>query len=267
MDKFSRLARHLAELEQSYFERLRDTFAWTEGLRSCITGAVQFAAIDTLHRQSNATLPVVCAVGVNYTQGGIESTDGIIRFHTPAQKPSVELNTSSRKAVALAISAYNRNAGAWVNPIPSIRPSSPVNAYASAGATRDSGLTSEIAADLNDGFILVMTNVCPFISRFEWKKQIRKTAVECLAIVNEWPRDQYLEDLYKRIGASVDLWIGHSAIHGTDWVWPKFVDFTKRNNVKNWLLTPNISPRAHLYLDRHFRVKTNPRFPLFGPER
>jgi hypothetical protein len=263
----SRLSERLSELERLYFERLSNSFRWTDALRSCITGAVQFAVIDSVQRRHALRLPVVCTVGINYTQGGIGSTDGLVRYHGPGQVPSVERATACRPAVALAIAAYNRNTDAWVNPVPGQLPTSPANAYGATTATRDSGLTGDVAADFQDGFILVMTNLCPFITQFEWQRQVKRTPLECHNVVNEWPREQYLDDLYQTIGESVDLWIGHSAIYGTDWVWPKFLAFTQRNNVANWLLTPNISPRAHLYLDRAFRTKHNPLFPLFGPER
>jgi hypothetical protein len=112
-----------------------------------------------------------------------------------------------------------------------------------------------------------MTNLCPFISELEWQAQAKKTPTACRELVGSWPNEDYLDDLYDRIGGSVDLWIGHSAIRGTEWVWPGFSAFVKRHGVKDWLLTPNISPRAHLYLDGSFRVRTNPFFSLFGPEK
>ncbi len=267
MNTFGRVAADVSDLERIYFERLASGLQWTDALRACITGAVQFAAIDPFHREQRSSLPVICTVGINYTQGGVQSTGGLIRYHARGKAPSVERATSSRPAVALAIAAYNRNTAAWSNPGVGQTPASPLGAYGSASATKDSGLLSHDASDLKGRFILVMTNLCPYITLSEWQKQTKRTPVECQTIVNQWPRDEYMDDLYRRIGPSVDLWIGHSAIYGTKWVWPSFSAFVIRNKVKNWLLTPNISPRAHLYLDGAFRDKQNPLYSLFGPER
>ena len=73
--------------------------------------------------------------------------------------------------------------------------------------------------------------------------------------------------LFDQIGEVVDLWIGHSAITGKEWVWPSFLDFVQQKNIAHWLLTLNINSQAHLSFDGTFRRKNNPLFPLFGPEK
>jgi hypothetical protein len=65
----------------------------------------------------------------------------------------------------------------------------------------------------------------------------------------------------------VDLWIGHSAIAGTRWVWPAFSSFVQRRHITEWLLTFNISPMSRLSFNGHFRQPSNPRFPWYGPQK
>jgi hypothetical protein len=128
------------------------------------------------------------------------------------------------------------------------------------------GLTSHNSTAFKNQFILVMTNVVPFITQNEWQDQVRLTPHAC----EELARSQsasHLDDLLNALGTSIDLWIGHSSIYGTAWVWPKFADFVRRNNIQEWLVTGNISGRAHLYFDGAFRKRTHHLFPWYGPER
>jgi hypothetical protein len=267
VNTFQGVAAQLEQLERAHFERLEAEFIWSDSMRSCITGAVQFGVVDAYQRKSSAPLPVICAVGVNYTQDrAADGTPGLTRYCTRDGHPSVIDSTGSRHAVAHVLAAYNRNEAAWIDP-PAMTPPSPVGAYGSPNATARAGLTGTNAAELSNAFILVMTNVCPFISVAAWNA-LRKDAHATRDELAARPSSAaYLDDLARALGASVDVWIGHSAIGGTRWVWPPFTDFVSRHGIDQWLLTPNISPRGHLYLDGLFRKPGHALFPLFGPEK
>ena len=70
MDAFFHISQPLGLLEEKHRRELSGRFYWTEALRDCITGSVQFGAIDGFQRNNAARLPVVAAIGINYTQGG-----------------------------------------------------------------------------------------------------------------------------------------------------------------------------------------------------
>jgi hypothetical protein len=101
-------------------------------------------------------------------------------------------------------------------------------------------------------FILVMTNRCPFITALKWQKQVKSTPAAVCDLLRGWPNDNYLDELFSALSGDIDLWIGHSAIHGTPWVWPYFKDFIQRSEILArtklaWLITPN-SGQTHGHL-------------------
>lgn len=78
---------------------------------------------------------------------------------------------------------------------------------------------------------LIMTNVSPFVTLKPWQEQVRRTPEACDALINGYAK-HHLEDLFDRLGESVDLWMGHSAIAGTQWVWPAFADLVERYRIR-----------------------------------
>ena len=107
-----------------------------------------------------------------------------------------------------------------------------------------------------------MTNFCPFITMTEWAKQPRGVSERLL---QECEAYEHLDELYDALGASIDLWIGHSALGGTHWVWPAFSSFVQTHSINEWLLTFNISPRSHLWFEGYFREPTILASPGTGP--
>lgn len=69
--------------------------------------------------------------------------------------------------------------------------------------------------------------------------------------------------LYRRLAADVDLWIAHSAIYATNWVWPYFAGFSQASGIEEWLLTPNISAQTSLNIARWFSKPSHKLHHLF----
>src|SRR5580700_1794982 len=253
--KFQDVERALSMLEQRQFDSIRTAFRWPEELKPHIRGSIQYFALDKAKNANVRPLPVICAVGINYTQNGRCSMDGLFRYEEPTA--GVVRSTASTSAVVSVVAAYQRNQIAWTSR-KAVDPESPMGFYGSPDAT------SRIGPIAKDCFILVMTNICPFITMTEWARQpdhISKRLVE------ESNGHRHLDDLYDALGGSIDLWIGHSALGGTRWVWPAFASFVHRRGIREWLLTPNISPRSHLWFERTFRERHHRLFPWYGPEK
>ena len=197
---------------------------------------------------------------VSTEPGQLQSTQSegeLVPYSSRIDKPGTVRNTRSQEAVALAIAAFNRNKIAWLNSPSSTKYKSPSGTFASSASAADT-----VVGD----FILVMTNLSPFITKSKWQDQIKQTPKACRYILETWPNTRYLDDLFLAFGESIDLWIGHSSIHGTDWVWPDFLKLMTRWNSKNWLLTPNLSAMAaNLHFKGQFTKETHALFPLFRP--
>jgi hypothetical protein len=246
MERYWIIQKKLLDLERRHYPGARAVYFHPN---HCISGGIQFAALDTYHKDTEGKLPVVCVVGINYTRDPT-CRHCFFPFIGRGGGPRVESKTGSRSAVVDIIEAHNRNVGAWRRGI---------------GRFQNKALASVRATDRlgNRGFILIMTNRCPFITAFDWQDQVRKTPALCSNALRRFPNTQYFDDLVHFLGSAVDLWIGHASIYGTGFVWPYFMTFVKRHSIQNWLLSPNISGRAHLYLRGTFRTSTHDLYPLF----
>lgn len=272
METFGKIEAALRQLENDHFKALGAPEA---GVEAFITGAVQFYALDAHNRDAATRQPVICAVGVNYTSKDVPYAGGLYPFLQPAPRVTDVL---SREAVSRLISAYNRNKLVWTTAEPQIekrQPTSPMRRYGATNATARAGLTSTDASEIDDRFILIMTNVCPFITRKLWQKQLQDArragrGASCERLVREGSTD-HLDALFEAVGHCVDLWVGHSAINGspkpsTQWVWPAFADFVARNNIRDWLLSPNVSSRTkNLHFNGAFRKRGNRFYDWFRP--
>jgi hypothetical protein len=253
--RFADVERALTILEQSQFDNIKKKFRWSEVLQPHIRGSIQCFAVDKPKGALVNPLPVVCAVGINYTQNGRCSTDDLFRYEEPSV--GVVRSTASTAAVVSVVAAYERNRHIWASRKP-VDPESPMGFYGSPNAITKTGLIA------NGGFILIMTNICPFITMTEWAKEPQHVSKR---LVQESKAYRHLDDLYDALGGSIDLWIGHSALGGTQWVWPAFSSFVRRRGIKEWLLTANISPRSHLWFEGAFRERRHRLFPWYGPEK
>ncbi len=248
MKTFAQLEEELQTLEQEHFKRLRADFRWTSELRECISGTVQFFALDNADR-SVAPLPVVCAVGINYTQGPKTNAEQLLHYGGKTD-PFVTRPTGTRRQPRLVIAAYNRNRTTWASAA-ALDPPSPLHVYGAPDALSRLGVTATDPGAIEPCH-LIMTNVSPFITLNQWRDQTRRTPRACMDLINGYSV-QHLDGLFERLGDTIDLWMGHSAIDGTRWVWPAFADFVKRYNISTWLLCGNLNPQAHLWHDRAFR--------------
>jgi hypothetical protein len=268
MDTFANLCRRMDELERLHLARLQETFVWSSEIQACISGGVQYGVLDSFHKAVERPMPVIVAVGINYSQDAKTDNGERRMFNHLGVKSNDTLvvsNTQCRPAVAMCLAAYNRNSEAWQHSPPHLE--SIAERFGSNEATKRSKLTSQRWDELPTRFILIMTNFSPFMTRLEWQPLAEAYPDACNELIERWPATDYLDDLHREIGRSVDLWIGHSAIEGTRWVWPEFLRFVDGHDIDDWMLTPNVSKRGHLYLDGAFRSESNPRFPLFGPEK
>jgi hypothetical protein len=254
MDTYQNVHGILLDLERESFPAAALALAAPS---ECATGGIQFAALDSFHSQSQRSLPVVCVLGINYAQEPRRAASFYSYSGIEAREIEVEaVLTCCRNAVADLIKAYNRNVEAWLS-------TGQVNFDPSVGEVGPFGSPSATAG-ISDDFILVMTNRCPFITRLKWQRQVAETPLDCKALLNTWPNNEYLDQLFAQVGEAVDLWIGHSAIDGTKWVFPFFRDLVTRHNTKTWLVTPNINSQTPLNIRRHFSAPGHRLYPLFS---
>lgn len=80
MAKFHDVECALTTLEQRQFDSIRKAFCWPEELKPHIRGSIQCYAVDKPKDADLRSLPVICAVGINYTQNGRCSTDELFRY-------------------------------------------------------------------------------------------------------------------------------------------------------------------------------------------
>jgi hypothetical protein len=254
METYQNVKEILLNLERQNFPHAQTAFAAPCEL---ITGGIQFAALDTYHCQRQERLPVVCAFGINYTQ---QSKVAPAFYSYRGRKGGAAIlvdakSTGSRNAIACLIAAYNRNTTAWLS-------KGSVNFDQSRREVGPFGTCSATAGISND-FILVMTNRSPFLTGRAWQIEAKKNRSACQSLLNAYPNQHYFSQFFSQLGCAIDLWIGHSAIDGTAWVFPYFRDLVRSYNVKKWLLTPNISSRTSLNIRKNFSVQRHRLHELF----
>src|SRR5258708_5133911 len=171
MQTYQKVHADLLALETQYFALAKVQYLTPN---ACATGAIQFAAIDTLFARDPKPKPVVCVVGINYTQQPKRSLACFHYLGGVAGLPKVEQSdTGSRNAVAHLIAAYNRNTADWTasSGKGAFYPNE-IGPFGSASAT-PRRLGSHDFLEVKDEFILAMTNRCPCITALKWEEQIR----------------------------------------------------------------------------------------------
>ena len=248
MRTFTEAAAKLEALEARYLAQL----TVPNGALPALHGSARFYGLSGEHENTTERMPVVACVGINYTQHAwcrltlpaivhepLGSKVGPSTSVAPLGAVIDELGNSTR-AVNMLLDAYKHNHKTWMTK-PGEDPRSPLRTYASADA-----------GDVHGPFLLIMTNVTPFITWEYWQNQVEFTPDACSTLVNEGTSTQHLDALANEL--NVDLWIGHSAIGGTRWVWQRFAELVKQHNLRRWLLTCNISGKTHLHI-RTFSLK------------
>lgn len=110
MQTYQKVHDDLLDLETQYFAQARSLYP---APNACVTGGIQFAVIDTLYKDDPKPKPVVCVVGINYTQRPTQAPAFFPYLGGVAGPPRVADATTSCKAVAELIAAYNRNTPYW----------------------------------------------------------------------------------------------------------------------------------------------------------
>lgn len=255
MQTHKEIRKALLKLEEIHFQQISDSFQGDPKLGDCITGGVQFAALDDSVSKSGQIMPVIGTFGINYSREEEPATT-LFPYIGKLGGPAVEQNTGCTGAVANMLGAYNRNTGVWTE-------STNPNAGGAKGATERARLQSTDAEAVKGHFIMFMINRTSFITKFDWQDQVKLDRAGCEDLLKKWPNDEYLDKVFKELNGAVDLWIGHSALYGTEWVWPTFNAFLKRHQINEWLFTPNISSRTAGHVKNYYQKKGHPLYEFF----
>jgi hypothetical protein len=267
MDTFLNLYRYISKFERHYFSSVSRIFASTSQLPCITNGAVQFAALDDFHKKNpRRELPVVCTIGINYTQSPATNISLSLFSYLRLKDGAPGMLTSlprERYACAVACAAYNRNLSNWIRPLQT-QPDGLWRTHGSRDATRYLSSLGTTANAVGTDFILLMTNLSPFITTAQWSDHAKASPWACRALLGTWPSHLHVNRLLRFLSKRVDLWLGHSSIYGTDWVWPEFSSYIKTFKLQSLLLTGNISHWGAISMESAFALRTHPLFPLYG---
>jgi hypothetical protein len=86
-------------------------------------------------------------------------------------------------------------------------------------------------------YILIATNLLPFITNLSWSECIKQKGNPCGALEQLWYLVWHLDALFVQLAQSVDVWIGH----GKDSVWDIFFKWVSKHHIRRWLLAYNLS--------------------------
>jgi hypothetical protein len=236
--------RILEKLEEKWFTTLKGRFSGSPPppLPVLSNGEAQFFSIEDFNpnRSPKAKIPpieeeardpdkngkrlLIVAVGINYGQSPTTTPPSSLVSHLlkkngPASWVVDNGSPATRNALDEALRQFDGNAQTWWN-----------NSYASPTVK---------PAELCLGgqprpYILVCTNLSPFLSQLTWGRHSPAHQQAALA-GSVWNPNHHLCDLIGELGADVDLWV----VHGIKHVWPTF-DKASRC-ISNWLMTPNLS--------------------------
>lgn len=196
---------------------------------AALRGDAQFFAMDERFTGRTERLPVVVCIGVNYTQVAerLPSLDeGRVVPHLGGVLDGA---SSAYHGLNDIFEAYRRNRKQWENASGPSAPAELGGVYASHDAL----------AKLAPGqdFILVWSNISPYITLGYWQPQMKKTKGACQALLATGTK--HLDDLSTHLDA--ELYVGHSARPGRANVWPAFAQHVARREISRWLLTDNLS--------------------------
>jgi len=237
MDTCKHLESKLTLFDKEQFKNLQKQLARNK-LPAAAQGAVQFVVlVADDHKDDNQLLPVVVAVGINYYQ--CKKTDGVLKPWL--QDTITEEAAGMRCATDRAIAAYRRNKTAWEDSI-----------IQGVGPHAERGIK-----DWKSGsYILVATNISPFITQKMWSKHSEAERAE---VLNSWDYCQHLDALHELLGKQANLWIGH----GKGFVWPIFQEWRKRRGINNWMITYNLSGLGTGWMHRAEKNCINSYHPLY----
>jgi hypothetical protein len=172
---------------------------------------------------------VISVIGINYHQNKEDlKTDrrafrfqpylGTVDDRDPPEKPVMGM----RKALDFTLSAYTRNAASWKE-------------ERHRWKRKVCRFSSAIESPPTE-YILLVTNLSPFITKDQWGKiETNKTK----SLLSTWDYNRHLAPLARLLSGRVDLWVGH----GSDAVWWDFYVLSEAmpNELTPWLVTYNLS--------------------------
>jgi hypothetical protein len=255
MQNYEEIKKSLLKLEEIHFQQISESYRGDPKLGDCITGGIQFGALDNLVSTSKEKMPVIGTFGINYSQKE-DSATTLFPYIGAIGGPAVEQGTGCSGAVASMLGAYNRNTDVWTK-------STNPNARGAKDATDKACLQSTDPDAIIGHFIMFMVNRSAFISKFAWKDQAKVDRGGCEDLLRKWPNDDYLDKLFVELDGTVDLWIGHSALGGTEWVWPSFSAFVRRHRINKWLFTPNLSSRTNGHVKNYYQKADHSLYEFF----
>jgi hypothetical protein len=248
METLPNLLRSLSVFELNQFDLARNAYnTFSDPCLSMCEGTAQFVVVqgpcvgkpDRI-LDPERRLPVICVVGSNYYQRDAPTPRRAILDHFLSLADPVvdhDLYRGMRNTLDLSLAAHNRNRSAWIDRPNSDDLPSECKAYGSKSAL--AGLTVETPAGIfvRDDYILVVTNLSPFITIDDWTNFSVGQSKELL---KAWPPTNHLDPLAGMLGECVDLWVGHGKV----FVWQRFWSWRESKKLKPWILTSNLSLRT-----------------------
>jgi hypothetical protein len=170
-------------------------------------------------------LPIIVAVGINYTQGEV-----VCPRKQPGMVEVEDKLTNQRRFVKKALEAYEKHKLQW--------------------AEKQRASSSALEPPVGENFHLVMTNFCLWITNKRWfDRDVSDNDRELLLENNplfdgkptrgsDWP---HLDQLANELSDEALLWIPHGLGGGSNGPHTLFKDFCSNHHSMNWIMTPNLS--------------------------
>jgi hypothetical protein len=239
MDTVANLIRTLSTFELKQFDLARRVYtAFSPSCLSMCAGTAQFVVVQgpnvgnpTRIIDQEMDLPVICVVGSNYCQKApVKHNRTMLQHFLNLTDPVIdnELYRGMRNTLDLSLAAHNRNSSAWTARQNSDDLPTKCEAYGSESALK--GVS--IGAFVRDDYILVISNLSPFITIVAWTKLNQRDD-----LLEAWKPEYHLDALVDLIGKQVDLWVGH----GKTSVWERFWTWREPKQLNPWILTSNLS--------------------------
>lgn len=224
--KYHELLKLIEDLERKWQRKLKDELSCNPD-KPMIQGEVQFFSVENVSRHAapDIELPIIVAVGINYTQSDKRET-----YPTPSVKKSTgnlveDYDPKMRLRLSEAFEVFNRPGMSkkWHERHHASSPSIPVP---------------------SDGnYFLVASNFCPFITFYEWTNSERdkcyRSAERANLLCQLDGEFQYLDDLAESLKDSQQvIWVGHG-LHSE--VFVLFRLWQRRHKLTPWLLTANLA--------------------------
>ena len=169
-----------------------------------VNGAVQFVVLQEPPRADKyRSLPVICVVDINYSQDPKNfwnKWNPYLPSSTNLKIPTIQdfgLGRSIRNPLDLTLAAYGRDQTAWEQPARGNEPSSTIPAYASRRALLNClQFKAKFGVLMRFDYILIATNLLPFIANLSWSKCIKQNGNPCGALEQLWYPVWHLDALF-----------------------------------------------------------------------